>query len=349
VRERMGLILKIACYVLAALLLYELRWTVPRLNSLSRVKIPALPVLDSETNSLAGAPISGTARTGTNSSAIGAPIASGLPVRLAPATTASARTNSADTNSPATNAFVAKKSKETGTNLTAATVGNSDATNFTVPLPYPEEDLAKSVAMESITNAPTNSSQKVEMAEQNRVPVVPAANVPTEASTNTAANPPTAIMGTNAPLIAKAMGTNSAGTNASSKTKKTNSTSSGAAMAAMNMSSAMMRGGGGGGKSDLPPEIKARVDKIYESELFGQIMRPQPMALQGIAGNSAFLRAPSGQTGLVKEGDTLGEIKLLRIGINRVLVEQDGQKSELTIFNGYGGESLMPKDKETPK
>ena len=86
-RERMGLILKIACYVLAALLLYELRWTVPRLNSLSRVKIPALPVLDSETNSLAGAPISGTARTGTNSSAIGAPIASGLPVRASGAAT----------------------------------------------------------------------------------------------------------------------------------------------------------------------------------------------------------------------------------------------------------------------
>jgi hypothetical protein len=40
---------------------------------------------------------------------------------------------------------------------------------------------------------------------------------------------------------------------------------------------------------------------------------------------------------------------LLRIGINRVLVEQDGKKSELTIFDGYGGESLMAKEKETSK
>jgi hypothetical protein len=100
---------------------------------------------------------------------------------------------------------------------------------------------------------------------------------------------------------------------------------------------------------ELPPEIKARVDRIYESEMFGQIMRPLPMALMGIAGNAAFLRSPSGQTGLVKEGDSLGEIKLLRIGINRVLVEQDGQKKELMIFEGYGGESLMPKERETPK
>ena len=47
--------------------------------------------------------------------------------------------------------------------------------------------------------------------------------------------------------------------------------------------------------------------------------------------------------------DALGELKLLRIGINRVLVEQDGNKTELMIFNGYGGESLMPKDKENSK
>jgi len=72
-----------------------------------------------------------------------------------------------------------------------------------------------------------------------------------------------------------------------------------------------------------------------------------PMALLGIAGKVAFLRSPSGQTGLVKEGDDLGEIKLLRIGTNRVLVEQDGQKKELMIFSGLGGESLMPKTTET--
>jgi hypothetical protein len=67
------------------------------------------------------------------------------------------------------------------------------------------------------------------------------------------------------------------------------------------------------------------------------------MALLGVAGKSALIRSPSGQTGLIKEGEDLGEIKLLRIGINRVLVEQDGQQKELMIFSGLGGESLLPK------
>ena len=57
-----------------------------------------------------------------------------------------------------------------------------------------------------------------------------------------------------------------------------------------------------------------------------------PMALLGIADDDAFLRGPDGQTGMVKEGGELGGIKLLRIGINRVLIEQDGEKKELTVF-----------------
>jgi hypothetical protein len=97
---------------------------------------------------------------------------------------------------------------------------------------------------------------------------------------------------------------------------------------------------------ELPLPIQARVDRITDSEILGPVMRPLPMALLGIAGNVAFLRAASGQTGLVKEGDNLGGLKLIRIGINRVLVEDDGQKKELTIFSGYGGESLLPKQKE---
>ena len=105
----------------------------------------------------------------------------------------------------------------------------------------------------------------------------------------------------------------------------------------------------GGGKKlpELQPAAKARVDKITDSEILGPVIRPMPMALLGIAGNSAFLRSPSGQTGVVKEGESVGEIKLLRIGINRVLVEQDGQQKELTIFSGYGGESLLSR-KEKP-
>ena len=97
---------------------------------------------------------------------------------------------------------------------------------------------------------------------------------------------------------------------------------------------------------ELPLAIRARVDRITDSEILGPVMRPLPMALLGIAGNAAFLRAANGQTGVVKEGDNLGGLKLLQIGTNRVLVEEDGQKQELTIFSGYGGESLLPKQKD---
>ncbi len=98
---------------------------------------------------------------------------------------------------------------------------------------------------------------------------------------------------------------------------------------------------------ELAPPILARVDRITDSEILGPIIRPLPMGLLGIAGNVAFLRAPNGQTGLVKEGDELSGLKLLRIGTNRVLVEKDGQKLELTIFSGFGGESLMTQPKES--
>lgn len=108
----------------------------------------------------------------------------------------------------------------------------------------------------------------------------------------------------------------------------------------------MMMGGmgGPGGNLKLPPGIQARVDRIKESEILGPFMRPAPMALLGIADDDVFLRAPDGQTGMVKEGGELGGVKLVRIGINRVLVEENGEKKELTLFDGFGGESLMPKE-----
>lgn len=96
----------------------------------------------------------------------------------------------------------------------------------------------------------------------------------------------------------------------------------------------------------LAPAIQARVNRVTDSEILGPVIHPLPMALLGIAGDVAFLRAPDGQTGLIKEGDELGGIKLLRIGINRVLVEQAGQKTELTIFAGVGGQSLLDKPSE---
>jgi hypothetical protein len=110
-------------------------------------------------------------------------------------------------------------------------------------------------------------------------------------------------------------------------------------------------GGPGMGKPgpELAPEAQARVDRIVESEILAPVMRPLPMALLGIAGPHVFFRAPNGQTGLIKEGEELGGVKLLRIGINRVLVEEKGEQKELTIFAGIGSDSLMSSNKDSPK
>lgn len=96
---------------------------------------------------------------------------------------------------------------------------------------------------------------------------------------------------------------------------------------------------------ELAPIIQSRIDKIVQSEMLAPRPRKMPMALLGIAGQDAFIRTPSGQTGLVKEGGELGGIKLLQIGVNRVLVEQEGEKKELTMFSGLGSESLLSKPK----
>jgi hypothetical protein len=100
---------------------------------------------------------------------------------------------------------------------------------------------------------------------------------------------------------------------------------------------------------ELSPELQARLDRIIESEILAPMMRPLPMALLGIAGPDIFFRAPNGQTGLIKEGEELGGVKLLRIGINRVLVEEKGEQKELTIFAGLGSEPLMSTKQDSPK
>jgi hypothetical protein len=102
-------------------------------------------------------------------------------------------------------------------------------------------------------------------------------------------------------------------------------------------------------RSDLPPAVQARVDKIVQSEILGAVVRPLPMALLGIAGKDAFIRGADGQTGLVREGEEFGTLKVLRIGTNRVLVEYEGQKKELILFSGFGSETLLPKEEKQSK
>ena len=99
---------------------------------------------------------------------------------------------------------------------------------------------------------------------------------------------------------------------------------------------------------ELPPAVQSRVDRITQSEILGAVVRPLPMALLGIAGKDIFLRAPNGQTGMIREGEELGGVKLIKIGVNRVLVEQDKEQKELTLFAGFGSESLLPKGEKNP-
>ena len=101
------------------------------------------------------------------------------------------------------------------------------------------------------------------------------------------------------------------------------------------------------GPPPLPPDIQARVDKIRDSELLGPVMRPPPMAILGIAGKDVIFRAPNGQSGLLRVGEELGGVKLLKIGTNRILIEHENQQKELTIFEGFGGETLLSQGKES--
>lgn len=104
-----------------------------------------------------------------------------------------------------------------------------------------------------------------------------------------------------------------------------------------------MPGSPGRSPVSLSPITQARLDRIIQSELLGPAPRPLPMALLGIAGTNAFIRTPQGMAGMLGEGNELGGIKLLRIGINRVLVDEGGTNRELTIFDGSGGPSLLPQ------
>jgi hypothetical protein len=143
------------------------------------------------------------------------------------------------------------------------------------------------------------------------------------------------------------------GTNSSSTNLAAAGDSTGKGTNSSKTASGMKKGPGqmaGIGKKgpDVPPAIKARIDRIVGSEILGLVPHPMPMGLLGIAGEYAFLRSPEGQTGMIKEGAELGSLKLLRVGTNRVLVEHEGQKQELMIYSGFGGESLMPKEEKKP-
>ena len=210
--------------------------------------------------------------------------------------------------------------------------GGNQGTN---PAHPPETNSAPAVTIA------TNSTPPATVSKQGTNATV--ATEPAKTETNQVASSETKLSGTNsAPATNRPVAV--AGTNASTGSKpeiKIAATGPVPAMAGVSFNGVHPPGKPG---ADLPPATRAQVDRITSSEILGPVMHPLPMALLGIAGEDAFIRTATGQTGLVKAGDSLGDLKLLRIGINRVLVEENGEKKELTIFSGYGGESLLTND-----
>ncbi len=199
-----------------------------------------------------------------------------------------------------------------------------------------------------VTNVPVNKGEKAVLEKTNATNVIALAIANTNANGANVVKVLTKISRdpilTNQPSSTNqesSMQTNLVATNKPAKKSKKNLPPELAMMGGMDFGG---RPGMPGKAAKLPPEIQARLDKIVDSELFAPVMRPQPMALLGIAGETVFLRTASGQTGLLKAEEPLEGVKLLRIGINRVLVEVDGQKKELTIFDGNGSESLLPNE-----
>jgi hypothetical protein len=303
-RERSELALKIACAVLAVVLLVEAGRAVFRGNPVKNLKIPALPTLATASDSPTNNPSPGSSSGSTN---------------------AKGKTNRADSASKGTNSGA----------LVSNAKGETNSTTSTNAIPRSGTNLAVETTANGKRGGKDSTIAAATKTDSNSVSIV-------NSGSNIVVHSDSAGGGTN---FVAAMASGKPGTNAISGTNVAK-----AAKGPTGRPDMAMMGGPGrpGGKKapDLLPAVQARVDKIVDSELLGPVMHPLPMALLGIAGNVAFLRSPSGQTGLVKEGDSLGELKLVRIGTNRVLVEQAGEKKELMIFSGYGGQTLMPKEKD---
>jgi hypothetical protein len=250
--------------------------------------------------------------------ALAADSATNTPSANSGTSNAKGKTNRTDSASKGTNSGALVSNTKLETNSLTSTNEIKASTNLAAAKTSTDKKNGKDSAIVGAAKADTNST--------------PTAS----ATSNAVLHSDSAKGGTN--LVAVA--TNKSGTNSAKASKGP------ASRPDMAMMGGPMGRPGGKKAPDLAPPVQARVDKIVDSELLGPIIRPLPMALLGIAGNVAIIRSPSGQTGLVKEGDSLGELKLLRIGTNRVLVEQAGEKKELMIFSGYGGETLMPKEKD---
>jgi hypothetical protein len=326
-RERANQIMAAACLILAIVLLCEFTGMVIRLNPFRGVTVPELPVLAAVTNSPAEGPGIGNA-TNLLAGALGR--GTNKPAHLA-STNAGLAQSGSKTNAP-TNSVILAKSGEKSTTSIAQAEAPITGTN------------ASRVAERTTAETATNGIDTNQMAL--------AVTTTNSAAPGTSTNP----AATNR-LILAVLNSNSPASGSATNAATTNKTAMALANAIPPPGGAgidaakprrrppggpMMPGMGGNRGANLPPAVQARIQQITDSELLAPVMHPLPKALLGIAGEVAFLRSDNGQTGMVKEGESLDDLKLLRIGVNRVLIEQDGQKKELMIFSGYGGESLLP-------
>jgi len=303
-------VLRLACLIFGVILVCQFALLIKRGDPLNRLTIPQVPTLASasETNSPA---TKGSEKKGTNAAA------------------------SKDLEKKGTNAPGSTESGKAGTNAAAAKESGKGSTNANTEIVKRNGSTNQTASKNETNTAPPSTAtntEKVASIEQPEKAGAKAAKskTKTEGTTNSISATNMANAGTNL----MAAGTNSvskAGTNAAS----------GKEMA--KKGGPRPRGEPGKVPDDLPPLIKGRIERITMSEILGQIVRPMPMALLGIADKDVFLRAPDGQTGMLKVGGELGGVKLLQVGTNRILIEHEGQKKELTLFSGLGSETLMPK------
>ena len=370
-RDRSEQILRIACLTLAALVVLQLVRAGFQASQLAGAKIPAVPTLETNTNSTAG-PASELKTQTTNLAAAAAKIKTPLATNLAAARKGS-RTNLISTNSEAPQRVNGTNS--VATNAVAQTAGATNSistnsepaqvaggTNSVWTNSEPVQSTSGTNSTSTNSEAPSIAGATNSVSTNGVAQIAAGTNSISINSTNSEAvriAGGTNSVWTNSETAKIAGGTNSLSTNVMAQTATnknaiagTNSvasTTTNSSGRRLPPSMAGMPGmpGQPGSAPKLSPEIQARVDKIVSSEIFAPVMHPLPMGLLGIAGDTAFLRSATGQTGLVKPGDSLGDLKLLQIGINRVLVEQDGQKKELTIFNGFGSGSLLTNQDDT--
>jgi hypothetical protein len=303
--ERPLQILKAVCLLLGVLLVVRLAPIAKRANPLAHSTIPAVPVLEEES-----APASNTSTNHSVAHTTNQESASLSHTNLPLVGTNLATTNKAQEQ---TNGAVAQHDKTAGgTNVLAEAEAPTGKTNAAVAESGGQTNQAERI----VSGSPQTNSHHAEL--------IAATNETAVAGTNKAGQG----NGTNSPAIKNAMN---------------RSIVAAGIPPGVPFPGGLPPGMGAKKAAPLSVPLQARIDRIIESELLGQVIHPLPMLLMGIAGDVAFLRAPNGQTGLVKPGDSLGDLKLIRIGTNRVLVQADGTEQELMIFSGLGGESLIPK------